>query len=105
MVGKVIIVTGGTEGIGAACVRALLARGCKVAVSGLEPVADSFPEEVLCIYGDIREPEVRQQIVHRTLQHFGRIDGLINNAGVGLYAPACETAIPLAQSLFDVNLW
>lgn len=105
MIGKVVIVTGGTEGIGAAFVRALLQRGCKVAVSGLQPPSTPFPEDVLAVYGDLRSPEVRQRVVHQTLDRFGRIDGLINNAGVGLYAAASDTPLHMAQSLFEVNLW
>lgn len=105
MRGKVVIVTGGTEGIGAACVRALAARGCRVALAGLLPSPEPLPEGVLGVYGDLRLPEVRQRLVHQTLERFGRIDGLINNAGVGLYAPASGTAVSDAQSMFEVNLW
>ena len=84
MTKDVAIVTGGGSGIGAAVVRRLTSDGWQVAVVGrrtdrLEEIARETG--CLAIAGDVATPGVGATIVARTLEHFGRIDGLVCNAG------------------------
>ncbi len=88
--GKTYLVTGGSIGIGAAVARALGAQGAAVAVhynaskAEAEAVADAIRKsgaQVLLVKGDITRPGVAQTIVDTATKHFGRLDGLINNAG------------------------
>ena len=83
--GKVAIVTGGTRGIGAAIVRRLLAAGWKVATCGRNPPTASPEEEgrradfIAC---DIRDPAQARAFVEQVVAKHGRLDALVNNAGL-----------------------
>jgi short-subunit dehydrogenase len=59
---------------------------------------------VLTLSGDLVNEDVRQSLVEETLKRFGRIDVLVNNAGVGLYAPPSNVEIDLMRRMFEVNL-
>jgi L-fucose dehydrogenase len=83
---KIILVTGGAMGIGAAIVRAAVAEGAKAVVVDrcAEPahaMADELPQ-VHAIVADLVHPENCRRAVDETLEKFGRIDALVNNAGV-----------------------
>src|SRR6516165_9036085 len=85
---RVALITGGSMGIGAACVREFLSAGWKVSVIALPGLElDRLASSgVLTTAGDITCSQVRETVVERTLRIYGRIDVLINNAGIGLYA-------------------
>lgn len=102
----VTLITGGSSGIGAACVREFLAAGWNVSVVAL---ADSNLDEIssrgiLTTGGDITSEQTRGIAVRRTLRAYGRIDALINNAGVGLYAFPTEVPIGVFSQLLEVNV-
>jgi 3-oxoacyl-[acyl-carrier protein] reductase len=83
---KVAIVTGASRGIGKAIAETLSAEGMKVVLvarssAGLESVSRSLPGESLVMAVDLREPESANQIVARTMEKFGKLDLLVNNAG------------------------
>ncbi|MDX2150280.1 MAG: SDR family NAD(P)-dependent oxidoreductase [Bryobacteraceae bacterium] len=104
---RVALVTGASEGIGAACVEALRRRGARVALvarsaSKLEQTAR--PGD-LVIPSDITLEADRARAVSETLAAFGRIDILINNAGIGLYAPAHSAPLDEFRRMFDLNLF
>lgn len=85
--GKVVLVTGGTHGIGFAIALELLREGANVAVSGLPADMDAgkaaFTEagfSPLLVAGDLGEADFCRELVAQTLDRFGRVDGLVNNA-------------------------
>ncbi len=83
--GRVAIVTGAARGLGRAAAERLRERGASVAVNvrdreRAELLAKSIGDEVLAVPGDIAEAGVPEEIVRRTLERFGRIDILVNNA-------------------------
>ncbi|ESY90233.1 MULTISPECIES: SDR family NAD(P)-dependent oxidoreductase [Mesorhizobium] len=80
---KVVVITGGSQGIGAALVEAYLDRNYRV-VATSRSVEPSERSDVLAITGDIGDPATGPKVVEETLQRFGRIDTLINNAGIFL---------------------
>jgi len=91
MNGRVALVTGGSRGIGLGIARHLVAEGWRVAINGRRPddvVAPVVEElraagtEVIYVRGDISDTETRRSVVERTLATFGRIDALVNNAGI-----------------------
>lgn len=80
---KVVVITGGSQGIGAALVDGYLDRNYRV-VATSRSIKPSDRSDVLAIAGDIGNPATGPRVVEETLRRFGRIDTLINNAGVFL---------------------
>ena len=96
--GKVALVTGGGTGIGRATALELARTGAKVAICGrrpepLEAVQAELGDDCLAVPTDVREPEQVASLVDQTLQRFGRIDVLVNNAGGQFLAPAEEISL------------
>ena len=100
----VAIVTGASGGIGEASARALQAAGYRVFGTYRRPPATRSPgiEYLAC---DVTSDESVQTAVGQVLAKAGRIDLVVNNAGVGLVAGAEESSLEQAKSLFDVNLF
>jgi NAD(P)-dependent dehydrogenase (short-subunit alcohol dehydrogenase family) len=101
---RVAIVTGASGGIGEASARALQAAGYRVFGTYRRPPATRSPgiEYLTC---DVTSGESVKAAVGQVLEKAGRIDLLVNNAGVGLVAGAEESSLEQAKSLFDVNLF
>jgi len=105
--GKVVLITGASQGIGAACAREFRSRGARLSLTArsedkLKEVADA---DAAVTAGDITDASVRSRVVERTIQRFGRIDILINNAGVGLYSPAWKAPLDEAHAMFELNFF
>jgi 3-oxoacyl-[acyl-carrier protein] reductase len=90
LAGKVVLVTGGSTGIGAALVCAYAAQGCKVGLhynenrQKAEALAARLGEggaDVFTVGGDFLKSADVERVVEETAAHFGRLDGLVNNAG------------------------
>jgi NAD(P)-dependent dehydrogenase (short-subunit alcohol dehydrogenase family) len=88
---KVAIVTGGSQGIGAGLVSGYRGRGWAVVASArtFKPSGDPDPA-LLTVDGDITDPATADRIIGAALEGFGRIDTLVNNAGVFLSKPFTE---------------
>src|SRR5689334_6532386 len=89
---RVALITGGSEGIGAACVREFVASGWSVSSLALpgRHLDRQSANGVLTIAGDVTSAQTREAAVEQTLRRYGRIDVLINNAGVGLFRTPSE---------------
>jgi NAD(P)-dependent dehydrogenase (short-subunit alcohol dehydrogenase family) len=100
---KVAIITGGSRGIGAGLVAAYRGQGWGV-VAAARAMKPSSDPDVLTVDGDIADPAAVDRIVNGALERFGRIDSLVNNAGVYLSKPFTDyTAHDYAQ-VVGVNL-
>jgi short-subunit dehydrogenase len=104
---KVVLITGASEGIGASCARLIAARGAKVALTALP--GGTFQsgdfESRIVVSGDITSESTRAEVVRRTIERFGQIDVLINNAGVGQYGYPTEVDTEISKRMFDVNVF
>lgn len=104
--GKVVLITGASQGIGAACAAEFGRRGALLALTGrsrerLENVARTGD---LTVSGDITSSEFRAELARKTIERFGHIDILVNCAGAGLYAPVWQVDQDRLRALFDLNL-
>jgi NAD(P)-dependent dehydrogenase (short-subunit alcohol dehydrogenase family) len=96
----VAVVTGAAQGIGRATAAALRAEGYTVATLDLRP-ADGVD---LAVGGDVRDEGVVMRFADTVLDRFGRIDALVNNAGVACIRPAEEMPVAQWREVLDVNL-
>src|SRR5580693_5694651 len=103
MTGKVAIITGGSQGIGAGLVAGYRARGWAV-VANARTIAPSEDPQVLAVAGDITEPATAGRIIDAALERFGRIDTLVNNAGVFLSKPFTDYTAGDFAAVTGVNL-
>jgi NAD(P)-dependent dehydrogenase (short-subunit alcohol dehydrogenase family) len=99
--GLVAAVTGGASGIGAAVAEELEAQGARVAVLDLEP--DGGPH-ALALRADVSDDASVRAAVDRVVADLGRLDVLVNNAGIGIGAAIGETETKRMDIQLDVNL-
>lgn len=107
---KVIIITGASSGIGLASARLFASLGAKLVLAArrldiLEKEADAMNTEVLCVRADVSREQDCRSIVEAAVERFGRIDILINNAGISMRAMFKDLDLGVIKSLMDVNFW
>jgi NAD(P)-dependent dehydrogenase (short-subunit alcohol dehydrogenase family) len=100
---KVAVITGGSQGIGASLVTAYRERGWGVVATArtMKPAEDP---DVLAVNGDIADPATADRIISGALERFGRVDTLINNAGVYLSKPFTDYTAQDYATVVGVNL-
>ena len=105
--GKVVIVTGASEGIGARLTRALQQQGAHLCLTARNEARLSAAAEPadLVIPGDITLDSVRSAVIAKTVERWGRLDILINNAGRGSYYTASATPLDEARAVFELNFF
>jgi len=110
---KVVIVTGASSGIGQACALAFAGEGCHVVLAarskeGLLATATECEKKgvkTLVVQTDVSIQADCKNLVDETIKAFGRIDILINNAGMSMRALFEDTDIDVLKKLMDVNFW
>ena len=100
---KVVVVTGGSQGMGAGIVEGYRGNGWAV-VATARTISTSTDPAVLTIAGDISDPATADRIVGAALETFGRIDTLVNNAGVYVSKPFIDYTAEDYASVVGVNL-
>lgn len=111
----VALVTGAARGIGLATARWFLANGCRVALLDNDEATLATAEEALrhegvsaelaiAVPADVSHPQQVDAAVQRSVDHFGRIDALVNNAGVAVFKPIGETSFHEWRTVMATNL-
>lgn len=111
MTAKTVLLTGASRGIGRAAAQVFAAAGYNLALvarngDALASLAESLsPAQVLALPADITAPDAPQKIVSRAGEHFGKIDILINNAGIGIYGKTLAASPADLQQVMAVNFF
>ncbi|MEX0635512.1 MAG: SDR family oxidoreductase [Ferruginibacter sp.] len=110
---EVVVITGASSGIGLACVNAFFKAGYKVVAAsrsldilektGLE--LDPTGERYFSVKADVAVENDCKNLIQETIDRFGRIDVLINNAGITMRALFEETDLKVMKQIMDVNFW
>ena len=108
---KVAVVTGAARGIGLAISKKFLEEGYRIAILDIDQKTlsqtmkqDFDTNNVLGLECDVSEPDQVDQSVNRVVDHFGRIDVLVNNAGIAEFKPMLETTYEEWSRILAVNL-
>ena len=106
---KVIIVTGAGGGLGEGIARVCHREGARVVVSDIDgprasSVAASLERSAVAMQCDVRQDGQLQKLVDLAVKRFGRVDGLVNNAGVNCVKPLLETTPDDWQNVLGINL-
>lgn len=109
---KVVVITGGAGGVGQALVRLFAAEGARLMISdinadGCQAMVDQARElgaEADCLAGNLREKEYCEAVIARTVERFGGVDILLNNAGIIPRGTIEETTDEMWFTAMDVNL-
>lgn len=110
--GKVVIVTGASSGLGVAFAQAFAEAGADVALgarrveklSETAQLVSAAGRNTLSVYTDVADPASCQALVDATMAEFGKVDVLINNAGVGTAVPAIRETPEEFRRVVDINL-
>jgi NAD(P)-dependent dehydrogenase (short-subunit alcohol dehydrogenase family) len=100
---KVAIITGASQGIGAGLTKAYRERGYAVIVTA-RSIGPPEEDGIVAVEGDIADPDTAQRIVDAAVERFGRIDTLINNAGLYIGKPFTQYTLEDFNALIAVNL-
>lgn len=108
---KVALVTGAARGIGLATAKRFLAEGWRVALLDIDGenlkrsyAAIGKPEVTLAITGDVADPRTATRAIAEITKRFGRLDALINNAGIAIFKPILEVSYEDWSRVLAVNL-
>lgn len=110
--GKVVYITGGSKGIGKGIAQYLLQKGYRVAISarllnGAKQAAKDMQgdqSQILPLQSDVRNPENEKEAVAGIMDKWGRLDVLVANAGIGIFAPIEELTYDQWNQTIDTNL-
>ncbi len=100
---KVVVITGASQGFGEALVKAYRDRNYRV-VANSRSIKPSSDPDVLAVAGDVADPKTADRIVQEALARFGRIDTLINNAGIFIAKPFIDYTEEDYASILATNL-
>jgi NAD(P)-dependent dehydrogenase (short-subunit alcohol dehydrogenase family) len=110
---KVVVITGGTKGIGRGIAKMCASEGALVAISGrsvregnqvVREIKEEYGSEALYVQTDISNNHDCKSLIQQTVERFGRIDGLVNNAGIFPRGDMLDTSEELFDAIFNVNI-
>ena len=98
---RVVVVTGGSRGVGAEIVRRFVESGAHVVTCGRHEVE---VEGAVFMTADVRKPADAEKLVAKAVEHFGRLDVLVNNAGGAPHAMAADMSPRFVEAVINLNL-
>jgi NAD(P)-dependent dehydrogenase (short-subunit alcohol dehydrogenase family) len=98
---RVVVVTGGSRGVGAGIVAAFAAAGAHVVACGRH---EAEVDGAIFVAADIRKPPEAERVIAKAVEHFGRLDILINNAGGSPRALAADASPRFVEAIVNLNL-
>ncbi|MCZ4342835.1 SDR family oxidoreductase [Sphingomonadaceae bacterium G21617-S1] len=106
----VVVVTGAASAIGRAIVRGFAGRSARLALADLDDealgrTAAELAPDALLMTGDLSDQAVAERLIANTMDRFGRIDVLVNNAGGGVIIPFADHTPDTMRATMDRNLW
>lgn len=106
--GRIVIVTGAAKGLGAAQCAECASHGARLVMTDIDPevehAAKAYGDRAIAIRHDVTQRDQWDAVIERALSAFGRIDGLVNNAGIGGPARSIEKAsVAEMQLLWEIN--
>lgn len=110
LTGRAYAITGASAGIGRATARALVAAGASVAVGARrterleELIADLGADRIAAVPMDVREPADAERLIGAARERFGRLDGVVVNAGIGAYGGILDLTDAQLAEMMDVNV-
>lgn len=109
LTGKLVIITGGSSGIGAGAAIHLSKLGARLVLTGrneanLKQAADKCVGEVLPIVSDVNNESDRVKVIDEAIRKFGKIDVLVNNAGIGGNGSIISTDMKMFDEIFGTNV-
>ena len=110
--GRVAIVTGASSGLGVVFAECLAEAGADVALAArrtdrlaeAHAAVERIGRKAIAVTTDVSNPEDCQRLVDTTIEHFGQVDVLVNNAGVGTAYPATRETPAQFRNVIDINL-
>lgn len=100
---KVVLVTGAARGIGKV-IAYDLCRDYNLAITWRTTTPDEMPSNILAIHADLLDDHVAQDVIDKTVGHFGRIDAIVNNAGLVPSSPEQAADRAFSRKTFDLNV-
>lgn len=100
---KVVIVTGASQGIGAEVVKAFRGLNYRI-VATSRKIKPSDDPNILTVAGDIGDPATAQRVISEAVARFGRVDTLVNNAGIYIGKPFTEHTLEDYNAVMNVNM-
>lgn len=113
LAGKIVVVTGATKGIGKGIALMCASEGANVVVGGrnerdgarvVGDIQETYGTDALFVQGDISREAACKQLIEETVGRFGKVDGLVNNAGIFPRGTMTDTSEELFDSIFAVNI-
>lgn len=113
LTGRVAIITGGSKGLGAAMAAGLASAGADVVLASrtlseveqvAKEIAQTYGHQALGVAADVTNPDDVEALVAQTLERFGKVDILINNAGINIRGPIDELTYEQFKQVHDINV-